>query len=90
MWSTVEYPQLREKFRVGDAGASALTVSRRELPVTPGHDAVGRPGAVREHGDVLEQMAIGIAEVDRRGGHPGEDDRFVRRLLLKVERRDAE
>ena len=44
---------------------------------------------VREHGDILQQMAVGIAKEDGRGRHPGENDRLICWSTVEVEGRDA-
>ena len=59
------------------------------FPHAPRHDAVFRSWLLREHRDVLEEMAVGIAEEHRRGGHPREDNRLVRRPTIEIERRNA-
>jgi len=46
-----------------------------ELPYAPQHDAAVRPRLVGEHGDVLQLVAVRVAEEHRRGRHPGDDDR---------------
>src|SRR3954453_13493404 len=43
-----------------------------------------------EHREVLEQVAIGVVEVDRRGGHPADQAGLVRRPLEERQRFHAE
>ena len=51
--------------------------SGRECPLAPREDASVGTRAIGKHRDVLQQVTIGIAEVDRRRRHPGEHDGFV-------------
>ncbi len=60
-----------------------------EFPHMPRDDALFRMRLVWEHGDVLQQVTVGIAKEDGRGRHPGDDYGLIRRLLVEVERRDA-
>jgi hypothetical protein len=60
-----------------------------EFPLSPRNDALFGTWRVREHGDVLQQVTIGIVKEDGRRWHPGEDYGLVGRLPVKVERRDA-
>src|SRR5581483_8003888 len=59
------------------------------LPVAPTNDAAVGLRRVRQHREIFEQMAVGIAKVDGRGWHPGEHARRVGRLSVEIERRDA-
>jgi hypothetical protein len=43
---------------------------------------------VWEHGDVLEQVPVGVTKVDGRCGHPRENHRLVRWCAVEVERGD--
>ena len=59
------------------------------FPHSPRHDAVLRSWLLREHRDVLEEMAVGIVEEHRCGGHPGEDNRLVCRPTIEIEGRNS-
>src|SRR5262245_13788456 len=52
-------------------------------PLMPGDHAVVGTRFVSEHRDVLQQVTVRIAEIDRRRRHPGQHDWFVRRLPVE-------
>ena len=58
----------------------------REFPHTPRNYALLGARLVREHGDVLQQVTVGVVKEDGRGRHPGENHRLVCRLPVEVER----
>ena len=60
-----------------------------QFPFSPSNDALFGAWQVREHGDVLQQVPVGIVKEHGRGRHPGEHHGLVSRLPVKVERRDA-
>ena len=59
-----------------------------QLPFSPRNDAPFGVRRIWEHGDVLQQVTVGIVKEDGRR-HPGEDYGLVGRLPVKVERRGA-
>jgi hypothetical protein len=59
------------------------------FPHSPRHDPVLRSWLLRQHRDVLQEMAVRIAEEHRRGGHLGEDNRLIGWPAIEIERRNA-
>src|SRR5258708_23612709 len=56
------------------------------LPLAPGNHAEAGPGRLRKHREKLEQVSVGVAEINGDGGHPAEDDRLAGRLAIEIER----
>lgn len=60
------------------------------MPIGVGHDAAFRCRCfINEHADEFEHVAIRIAKVDGRSGHPGEDLRLAGGLTVEVQRHDS-
>ncbi len=58
-------------------------------PAAPGDHAQLWPWGLGQHAQEFEQVAVGILKIERRSGHPGEDDWFVGRGADKIERRHS-
>src|SRR5205823_9576889 len=69
----------------GLRGAERRSGAMREFPDPPSNDAQFGAWRVWKHGDVLEQVAVGVAKEDGRGRHPCDDHGLVRRLPIEVE-----
>jgi hypothetical protein len=63
--------------------------SLQVFPHAPRHDAVVRPRLLRQHRDVLQEVAVGIPKEDRRRRHPRENDWLVRESAVEIERAHA-
>src|SRR5262245_46302537 len=58
-------------------------------PLMPTDHAVAGTRFLGQHRDVLQQVTVRIAEIDRRRRHPCQHDGFVRRLPVEIERVDT-
>jgi hypothetical protein len=75
--------------RRADEESGRQNRAMHEIPHSPRHDPEFRSWLVWEHGDVLQEVSVGIAKEHGRGRHPGEDDGLLRWPTVEVERRNA-
>ena len=55
------------------------------IPAAPADNAQFRLGSIGQHREQLEQIPIGVAEVERCSGHPCQNDRLPGRLPFEIQ-----